>query len=84
MDRFYPKPNDLWRHADGTTWLIMKAVINDDRKLEVTIAAMDYSFRIEKVLMEDFMDEVDTDNYPDCKQKYMFEYIKTDSLIGGD
>lgn len=78
MNRFLPKENDIWQHADGSKWIVIKAAVNEDRQLEITIAALDFSFRIEKWDINEFLDEVDTDNYPDCTQKHVFEFVSPD------
>lgn len=74
-NRFLPKQNDRWRYADGSEWIVISTKVNQERKLQVTIAAMDFSFKILEMTVDEFLDEVDTDNFPEAKQKYLYEFI---------
>lgn len=79
VERFNPKPDDVWKSADGYEVIIISVRQKyNEREFTVTyIKKGDYDGSYEMKLKE-FMDEVDTENYPEATQKYLFEFIRED------
>lgn len=79
MERFNPKPNDVWKSADGYEVIIVSVhQMTGERDITVNYIRKGRFDGQYQMKLEDFMDEVDTENYPESNQKYLFEFVMED------
>lgn len=79
-----PKPQEMYRHFKGNIYQIRcLARHSETGEMMVVYQAMYDTFQIYVRPLAMFMEEVDTDRYPDARQRYRFELLQDSELLSG-
>lgn len=78
-----PRPQEIYRHFKGNLYQI-RCLARNSETMEwmVVYQAMYDTFEIYVRPLSMFMDEVDRNKYPDCKQRFRFELLEDLSDLG--
>lgn len=70
----------LYKHFKGRLYYVKDIAINSETREKYVVYQQLYGDHVTYIRPFDmFMSEVDTEKYPDVKQKYRFEYIEGES-----
>ena len=78
MERSVPKSGERGKHSKSNNYYISGIASHTETKEQLVVyKALYCTYGLYVRPLEMFMSEVDHDKYPDVKQKYRFEYVKS-------
>lgn len=85
MERKRPESGEFYRHFKGNLYQIkMLAKDSETQELTVVYQGMYPPFDYWNRRLQEFMEPVDREKYPDCSQKYRFEKVEISEFVSGD
>ncbi len=85
MERGKPASGEFYRHFKGNLYQVRTLARDSDTKAwSVVYQEMHPPFQCWVRELQEFMEPVDGEKYPDCSQKYQFEKVEPEALDGSE
>lgn len=79
-----PKPQQIFRHFKGNFYQIITIALDSETREKKVVYQQLYSpFRTYVRSLDMFMSRIDNRKYPDAGQKYRFELMSEEEILGG-